>query len=133
MRAVHSKATSPERILWALIAAMGLSGWKRNSKDVLGCPDVCFPAQKIAIFVDGCFWHGCPICDRKLPQTNHDYWYKKINRNIERDISHNNELREHGWEVIRIWEHQIKDKDERRKFSQKMRELLAKRENDDEQ
>ena len=74
----------------------------------MGNPDFVFPEQKVAVFVDGCFWHGCPICQRPLPATNTEYWVKKINRNIERDRLHDAQLIEAGWQVVRIWEHELR-------------------------
>jgi len=109
MKAVKSKGTKLEKRLFAMLAGMGISGWKKNVKSITGKPDVAFPDRKIAIFVDGCFWHGCPLCQRKLPETNHAYWEKKINRNIELAELYNEQLRSAGWTVIRIWEHEIAD------------------------
>ena len=107
MKAVKSKGTKLEKRLFAMLAGMGISGWKKNVKSITGKPDVAFPDRKIAIFVDGCFWHGCPLCQRKLPETNHAYWEKKIRRNIELAELYNEQLRLAGWTVIRIWEHEI--------------------------
>lgn len=109
MRAVKGKGTSLERSLFSMLAAMRLKGWRKNASDIIGKPDVVFDDSRVAIFVDGCFWHGCPDCKRKLPHTNHDYWERKINRNIELAKSHCQKLFEDGWTVIRIWEHEIKD------------------------
>mgnify|MGYP001565907619 FL=1 len=109
MQAVKSKGTRLEKRLFAMLAGMGISGWKKNVKDIAGKPDVAFLNQKIAIFVDGCFWHGCPHCHRKLPETNHEYWERKIKRNVELAESYNEQLSRDGWTVIRIWEHEIKD------------------------
>jgi DNA mismatch endonuclease (patch repair protein) len=90
-----------------MLAGMGLRGWKKNACNVTGRPDVVFVHQKVAIFVDGCFWHGCPGCQRKLPQTNREYWRGKIARNVELADSHNRLLRDEGWTVVRIWEHEL--------------------------
>jgi DNA mismatch endonuclease (patch repair protein) len=109
MQAVKSKGTRLEKRLFAMLAGMGISGWKKNVKNITGKPDVAFLTQKIAIFVDGCFWHGCPYCRRKLPETNHEYWERKIKRNVELAESYNEQLSCDGWVVIRIWEHEIKD------------------------
>lgn len=108
MQAVKSKKTAPERRLRAFLAGSGYHGWRLNCKDIQGNPDVAFPEQKIAIFVDGCFWHGCPVCNRPLPRANHDYWEAKIRRNIERDKAHIQLLEQNHWRVIRLWEHQLK-------------------------
>lgn len=109
MQAVKSKGTRLEKQLFAMLSRMGISGWKKNVKDILGKPDVAFLNRKIAIFVDGCFWHGCPHCHRKLPKTNHEYWERKIKRNVELAEFYNEQLSREGWTVIRIWEHEIKD------------------------
>lgn len=68
-------------------------------------PDIVFTRAKIAVFVDGCFWHGCPDHGTK-PTRNADYWTAKLERNIERDRRNNALLEEAGWTVIRIWEHE---------------------------
>ena len=109
MQAIKSKGTKPEKRLFAILAGMGLSGWKKNVKEIAGKPDVVFPDQKVVVFVDGCFWHGCPYCRRKLPKTNHAYWKKKISHNITLAESYNKQLTHEGWTVIRIWEHEIED------------------------
>ena len=109
MQAVKGKGTRPEKRLFAMLAGMGLSGWKKNDENVIGKPDITFANQRLAIFIDGCFWHGCPHCRRKLPGTNRGYWERKIKRNIALAKTHNRQLRRNGWTVIRIWEHEIAD------------------------
>jgi DNA mismatch endonuclease, patch repair protein len=91
-----------------MLAGMGLRGWRQNAENITGKPDVAFDNLRIAVFVDGCFWHGCPYCKRKLPATNRGYWKHKINRNKELAKSHTAKLRRGGWIVIRIWEHEIR-------------------------
>lgn len=83
-----------------------LKGWRRHHATT-GKPDFAFPSEKIAIFVDGCFWHGCPKCGG-LPQSNREYWEKKIRRNKERDTSQTQRLTHRGWIVLRVWEHELK-------------------------
>lgn len=72
-----------------------------------GKPDIVLPRYKVAIFVDGCFWHNCPM-HGSLPETNKSFWKNKIARNVERDNEVNALLEQNGWRVIRIWEHEIK-------------------------
>lgn len=86
--------------------------WKKGYRyrvhyKTIGSPDIAFPKEKIAIFVDGCFWHKCPICYRK-PKSNKDYWIPKIKKNCERDKKNTKYLEKKGWMVIRIWEHEIR-------------------------
>lgn len=109
MQAVKGKGTKPERRLWAMLAGMGIKGWKKNVNTITGKPDVAFTSQHIVVFIDGCFWHGCPYCRRKLPETNREYWERKIKRNIELAQLHNEQLQQDGWTVIRIWEHEMAD------------------------
>lgn len=125
MRAVKSRNTAPERKLRAMLAGMKLSGWRQHDEQVLGKPDVTFPKLKIAVFVDGCFWHGCPICKRPLPQQNRDYWGKKIARNVARDAKYNDELATKGWVVIRIWSHEFKKGVDRKSIRDLIRKKVA--------
>jgi DNA mismatch endonuclease (patch repair protein) len=125
MQAVKGKGTTPERRLFAMLAGMGLKGWRKNAGDIIGKPDVVFNDEQVAIFVDGCFWHGCPHCQRKLtPDTNREYWQRKISRNIERARSNNQKLRENRWIVIRIWEHELKTQTDRARIRNEIRQVL---------
>lgn len=86
-----------------------ISGWRRNQA-VLGKPDFIFPKPKIALFVDGCFWHGCPKPKHSnMPRNNQKFWAKKLQANKDRDKFVNRKLRKLGWKVIRVWEHELKD------------------------
>jgi DNA mismatch endonuclease (patch repair protein) len=91
-----------------LFRANGLTGWRRGSK-LPGKPDFVFPQLKVAVFVDGCFWHGCPLHGTQ-PATNRAFWRRKIARNRQRDREVGRALRRAGWRVIRIWEHGLKRK-----------------------
>jgi DNA mismatch endonuclease (patch repair protein) len=82
-----------------------LNGWRRGSK-LPGRPDFIYPKHKLAVFVDGCFWHGCNTCF-KLPATNREYWLAKIRNNKARDKRVTREISKVGWESLRIWEHQL--------------------------
>jgi len=74
---------------------------------LLGKPDIVFPKKKVAVFIDGCFWHKCPKCFKK-PATNKVFWMRKIDSNTKRDKVVNADLKKKGWKVIRIWEHEIR-------------------------
>ncbi len=67
-------------------------------------PDVVFPSEKVAVFVDGCFWHSCPQ-HATLPKQNREWWVEKLKSNVQRDRRHDEELRRAGWVVLRFWEH----------------------------
>lgn len=84
-----------------------ITGWRRNQK-VFGKPDFTFWKQRVVVFVDGCFWHGCPV-HATQPKNNAEFWQKKLGKNKERDQTVNDELIKRGWCVIRIWEHELKN------------------------
>jgi DNA mismatch endonuclease (patch repair protein) len=91
--------------LAALFRAQGITGWRRQYP-LPGRPDFAFPARRLAVFVDGCFWHGCPR-HGTLPKGNARFWWEKLARNRARDREVNRELRRRGWRVIRLWEHEL--------------------------
>ena len=84
----------------------GITGWRRKVA-MYGKPDFVFPKSRIAVFVDGCFWHGCPK-HGNMPKNNREFWEQKINANRKRDRMVSRKLRSEGWSVQRIWEHDIK-------------------------
>jgi DNA mismatch endonuclease (patch repair protein) len=94
-----------ELALMKLLRRGHIIGWRRH-QPVFGKPDFIFPAAKLAVFVDGCFWHGCPKhC--KTPAGNRAFWKKKLAANKARDRRVNRVLRKNGWHVVRIWEHDL--------------------------
>jgi DNA mismatch endonuclease (patch repair protein) len=95
-----------ELALMKLLRRHHITGWRRN-QNVFGKPDFLFKRSRLVLFVDGCFWHGCPRCYRR-PKSNRKLWDAKIDRNRERDRKVNRELRKLGWCVVRIWEHDIR-------------------------
>lgn len=107
IRGRHTKSTEV-RLRMALVRA-GLQGWKLHVGALPGKPDMYFLRRRVAVFVDGCFWHGCPSCGH-VPKTNGPFWAAKIRRNQERDGKNNRELISEGIEVIRIWEHSLKSR-----------------------
>jgi DNA mismatch endonuclease (patch repair protein) len=86
-----------------------MRGWRRHTA-LPGTPDFVFPAARLAIFVDGCFWHGCPKHFRP-PGRNAQFWLAKISANKRRDRRVDRELKDKGWRVVRIWEHQLTRKE----------------------
>lgn len=107
MAAVRSRGnTTTELPLGKLLWAFGLRGYRKHWK-ALGKPDFAWPGRKIAVFVDGCFWHGCAKC-KYLPRTNVPFWKNKIETNRARDKRVRQVLRIQGWTVLRFWEHEVR-------------------------
>ena len=106
MSQIRGKNTRPEVKLRKLLWSAGIRGY-RIHYNLTGKPDIVFIKKKIAIFIDGCFWHKCPICFKE-PETRKEFWIEKIQSNIDRDKKVNEKLENIGWTVIRIWEHEIK-------------------------
>lgn len=80
--------------------------YRKNYKELLGTPDIAFPNQKLVIFLDSCFWHGCPLHYRQ-PKSNKKFWDEKIKRNQERDAEQTEHYVCQGWTILRFWEHEI--------------------------
>ena len=99
-----NKAT--ELAIIGIFRKHGIIGWRRR-QTIFGKPDFVFWKCRLAVFVDGCFWHGCPRHCR-IPQTNREYWERKFARNMDRDCVVTRRLQEAGWRVIRIWGHSLK-------------------------
>ena len=108
IRGYGNKAT--ELALAKLLRIHKITGWRRQHR-VFGKPDFAFPSQKVAVFVDGCFWHGCPK-HSSTPVNNRPFWAKKLSANQVRDRFVSRTLRNEGWRVIRIWEHDLRKKPE---------------------
>ena len=109
MSSIRGKSNrTTEQALRLALVRNGLSGWKLHPSDILGRPDFFFPKHRLAVFVDGCFWHGCPKCGH-TPNTRRAFWKAKIRRNRERDALTSRRLRADGIRVLRIWEHELGD------------------------
>ncbi|MDE0518092.1 MAG: very short patch repair endonuclease [Bdellovibrionales bacterium] len=105
MSQIKSKNTKPEIAIRKLIWKKGYR--YRIGHGLMGKPDMVFPFYGIAVFIDGCFWHGCSK-NCRMPSSNVRYWKQKISGNKKRDKRINRQLKKEGWKVIRIWEHDIK-------------------------
>ena len=106
MAAIRSRGNKDTEVKLATIFRVArITGWRRH-QPVLGRPDFIFRRTRLAVFVDGCFWHGCPIHGRN-PGSNRTYWLPKLRRNRERDTIISRQLSRTGWTVIRLWEHQL--------------------------
>ena len=108
MQGNRGKNTKPELLVRQRLRAAGLTGYRLQWKKVPGRPDIAFPGRKVAIFVNGCFWHRCPHCHPSTPKRNTEFWETKFRRNVERDAKAISELTEMGWTPITIWECQLK-------------------------
>jgi DNA mismatch endonuclease (patch repair protein) len=106
MSRIRARDTGPEIILRRLLFRSGVRGYRLNY-DLPGKPDIVFVKKRLAVFIDGCFWHKCPVHFVK-PETRTDFWMKKIDSNVTRDERVNRTLRESGWCVLRFWEHEIR-------------------------
>jgi DNA mismatch endonuclease (patch repair protein) len=102
-----ARNTSTEERLVKLFRSNRVTGWRRAQK-LFGKPDFLFRQARLAVFVDGCFWHGCPK-HLRLPASNRVYWIEKLRRNVERDRETTKNLRAAGWTVLRFWEHDLRN------------------------
>lgn len=100
---------STELRLIKIFREFKISGWRRRSA-IFGRPDFVFPKSRLAVFVDGCFWHGCPI-HGSLPASNKIFWVQKLERNKIRDRLVVRHLKKKDWAVLRIWQHELRTPD----------------------
>jgi len=105
MSKIRGKNTGPELLLRHFLWSKGIRGWRLHKK-LPGRPDLYFGPKKVAVFVDGCFWHKCPKCYR-APKSNKRFWTTKIKHNIARDLAADVALREMGVTTLRFWEHDV--------------------------
>jgi DNA mismatch endonuclease (patch repair protein) len=104
MSRIRGKDTRPERALRALLSAAGIRGYRLHWAKASGRPDVAFVGRKVAVFVHGCFWHGCPHCSPPRPKHNRGFWKAKLDRNAARDRRNTRQLRQAGWRVVTLWD-----------------------------
>jgi len=123
MASIRSKGNATtERAFVALLRKARISGWRKHI-NLPGKPDFIFKKKSLAIFIDGCFWHGCPLCYR-LPEDNRPYWRKKVLSNRLRDRRNSRRLRTKGWKVLRFWEHSFRDQNGRDKVVLKLTKAM---------
>jgi DNA mismatch endonuclease, patch repair protein len=108
MSAIKAKNTTPEMFLRKELWKNGVRGFRLHWKNVPGKPDIAFIKYKLAVFVNGCYWHRCPKCELPLPKHNSKFWAEKFDRNADRDKRKIKLLKDQGWKVIVIWECDIK-------------------------
>lgn len=104
MSRIRAKNTGPELIARRVLREAGYSGYRLHYAKVPGRPDIAFVGRKVAVFVHGCFWHGCPNCKLHTPRSNSAFWAKKVTTNKARDQHKVQALRKMGWRVYTIWE-----------------------------
>ena len=112
-----------ELVLLRIFRLRRITGWRRHLP-LAGRPDFAFPKARIAIFIDGCFWHRCPRCSN-LPANNREFWELKLQGNVVRDRRVTRELRRSGWRVIRVWEHSLRDNPGRMRVLGALRRALS--------
>lgn len=111
MARIRGRNTSPELLLRQMLWQHGLR-YRLHARTPTGRPDIVFPGARVAVFVDGCFWHGCP--DHYVrPRSRSDFWAEKLKANVLRDIRQTRELELLGWRVLRVWEHEVFEDPER--------------------
>lgn len=107
MSHIRSTNSKPEEGVRKYLFSRGLR-YRKNVRSLPGCPDLVFKKYKTAVFVNGCFWHHHDCGRFVWPKSNEEYWHKKIDRNVERDKQNTLLLQEQGWQVLVIWECQLK-------------------------
>ena len=109
MSKIRGRDTKPELVLKAALRRAGLWWYRLHRTDLPGWPDIVFVKERVAVFMDGCFWHGCPRHYR-APASNKRYWLPKIRGNKARDKRNTAALRRAGWSVVRVWEHDVNER-----------------------
>ena len=124
MSKISGKETKPEVLVRKYLFSKGFR-FKKNDNSLPGKPDIVLPKYKSLIFINGCFWHGHNCKAGKLPDSNKDFWRRKISDNIERDQRNQDKLSNFGWNVIIVWQCHLKNKEIREKRMNKLiREIL---------
>lgn len=108
MSRIRGRDTTPELSLRRALRAAGWRGYRVNARTPGGKADLAFTSRRIALFVDGCFWHGCPE-HYVMPRSSRAFWSNKLRENVERDSRQTMKLISDGWLVIRVWEHQVRE------------------------
>jgi len=111
MSSIRSKNTKPEIQIRKGVWALG-KRYRIHDKTVFGTPDMSNRSKKVAVFIDGCFWHGCSRCYTE-PKTNTKFWRDKITTNRDRRKKVTAELRKDNWKIMQFWEHQVKKNSEK--------------------
>ncbi len=108
MSRIRGKNTGPERAVRQALRAQGITGYRLHYAKAPGRPDIAFVGRKVAVFVHGCFWHGCQHCRPRRPKTHKGFWNAKLDRNMERDAEKVVALKNAGWRVFTLWECRVR-------------------------
>lgn len=109
MRGNRGRDTKPELLLRGLLREAGYPGYRLHWKKAPGRPDIAYPGRRVAIFVNGCYWHRCPHCQPSSPKAHTEFWERKFELNQERDARKQRELEAAGWTVFVVWECELED------------------------
>jgi len=124
MSSIRSRGNRTTEITFVgVLRSRRITGWRRHLL-LPGKPDFVFSSWRLAVFIDGCFWHGCPRCYR-MPEDNRPYWSAKVAGNRRRDRRNARELRRRGWKVLRVWEHALKTTTGRARAADRLARSLA--------
>ena len=123
MSHIRSTNTKPEETVRKYLFSKGLR-YRKNVKQLPGCPDIVLSKYKTVIFVNGCFWHHHDCKRFKWPSTNEDYCRNKINKNVERDAINNEKLRLSGWRILTVWECELKKDVQSERLEQLYNEII---------
>jgi DNA mismatch endonuclease (patch repair protein) len=126
MSRIRSSGTKPERVCWSLVREVTGRSCRHNVASLPGSPDVVVRSLRLAVFMDGCYWHSCPLHGSK-PKSNVAFWNDKLRKNVLRDRRTRRELRRLGWTVWVLWEHDLREKAvprTRRNLRKRVRRLL---------
>jgi DNA mismatch endonuclease, patch repair protein len=107
MSKIKGRNTNPELYIRRELWQKRIRGYRLHWKKAPGTPDISFPGKKIAIFINGCFWHRCPNCKPPMPKSHSNFWFNKFQKNVDRDKIKIQQLNENGWRTITLWECQI--------------------------
>jgi DNA mismatch endonuclease, patch repair protein len=108
MSSIKSKNTIPERLLRKAIWKRNIRGYRLHDKGLPGRPDIAFQKIRVAVFINGCFWHRCPYCNPAMPKTHKEFWLNKFKANVKRDKKKTLELERAGWKALVFWECEIR-------------------------
>ena len=112
-----------ELVMVRMLRTRRITGWRRHLP-LTGRPDFAFRAARVAMFIDGCFWHQCPRCSN-MPATNRAFWRRKLAGNVARDRAVTRTLRRAGWRVLRVWEHALRGEPAQSRVAARLRRLLS--------